>query len=515
MQIVTQQFNDYANGDVRPHSGGVRISFTKEFDDDVTFFVLDSSQLNGVDILGSSEDNPIQAWDLYEYSDYSDRIQFMSWNRSLEFPFSVVSARADFALSNTDDFFTPGSGSPIDTYVLPKRPVRLLAGFNNILIPQFVGLTQGMPEISTTPKLATFTALDFLTQIYDMPIRNTIAMQDAYTGEVLENIFQQFGLAPDQYDIPKGRNRIPFLFFERDQVLAGDVIRKLMQAEMGMLWLSETGIIVFRPRLEQPTTPVYYYDETNIVDIKTSGDTQIINQVNTNAELRAVQEYQPVYIKTEGSQLNVVPAGSTYLFKAELQDPCLTVEPPVPGEAEGVSWFVAKLPDGTIVDSGVTVDSYELKTNSFDIVFENSNGFDVDIAELYLWGQPAKIYNRIEPTFDYEPSQKKYEIQKIDIENNFIQEQDQAASLALTILNEYSEYAAILEMEVKGNPAQQLGDVVDVDYRQYDGEYRIIDIAVQRRDSKMTHIIKAKKYQPTEWFTLDVSELNGAAVLAP
>jgi hypothetical protein len=515
MQVVPDEFKNYAKADVRPHAWGARISFTKEFDDDVTFFTLNTSQLNGVDILGPSEDNPLQAWDYYEYEDYTDRIEFMSWNRSLDFPFSVVSARADFALSNTDDYFTPGSGSPVESYVLPKRPVRLLSGFKNILIPQFVGLTQGMPDISTKPKLATFTALDFLTQIYDMNIRETIAMQDVYTGEVLENILEQFGLAPTQYDIARGRNKIPFLFFERDQITAGEVIRKLMQAEMGLIWLSEAGIITFRPRLEQPSEPVYQFDESNIVDIKTNSDDQIINQVNITAELRAVQEYQPVYIKTQGGQVNVIPSGGSYVFKAELQDPCLTVEPPVSGEAEGVSWFVATRPDGTQVNTGVTVDSYELKTNSFDITFENANGFDVDISQLYLWGRPAKVYNRIEPTFDYEPSQLKYEIQKIDIDNGFIQSQDQAASLALTILNEYAEYASILELEVKGTPAQQLGDIVDVDYNQYIGEYRVIDISERLQDAKYTQIIKARHYLPTEWFTLDLSELNGSHVLAP
>lgn len=515
MQIVPTVFNDLAQGNVRPHSWGLRISFDKTYDPSVTFFTLNTSELDGVDVLGPSEDNPLQAWDFYLYKDYTDRIVSMSWDRELEFPYSVVSARADFEVSNTDDYFTPNGGSPIEDYILPKRPVRLLSGFGNMIIPQFVGLTQGMPVIGQNPKTAIFTALDFLTQIYELNIRNTIAMQDVRTDEVLANIFEQFGLDSDQYDLARARNIIPFLFFEKEQITAGEVIRKLMQAEMGMLWLSETGIITFRPRLEQPTTPVYTFDDNSIVDLKVSSDDQIINQVNFSSELRAVQDYQTVYLKSEGGTPNIVPANSTYVFSADLQDPCLTIDQPTIGELSGVSWFVATLPNGTEVSTNVSVLSVELKTNSYDIVFKNDNAFAVDISQLELWGEPAKVYNRLTRTIEYPPSIDKYEVKPISIDNNFLQSEDQMESLGLTILDEYAEYASILTVEVKGNPALQLSDIAEVDYRQFDGNYRIISISNGLRDSKYTQIMKFRSYTPRDWFTLNQSVLNGTDVLAP
>jgi len=515
MQVVPSLFNQYAQSNVRPHSWGLRISFEKLYDPDVTFFTLNQSVLDGVDVLAPSDDNPLQAWDYYLYRDYTDRIVQMSWDRTLEFPYSVVSARADFEVSNTDDYFTPNGGSPIEDYILPKRPVRLFSGFSNMLVPQFVGLTQGMPRISQLPKTATFTALDFLTQIYDMKIRNTIAMQNVSTDEVLANIFEQFGLAPEQYDLAKGRNVIPFLFFEREQITAGSVIRKLMEAEMGMLWLSEAGIITFRPRLEQPSEATYFFDNNSIISMEVSSDDQIINQVNFTAELREVQEYQSIYLKSLGGQPNIVPANSTYVFSADLQDPCLTVEEPTIGESSSVSWFVPRLPDGTEVLTGVSVDSVELKTNSYDITFENNNAFSVDISELELWGQPAKVYDKIDRTMEYPPSILKYEVNPIDIDNNFIQSEDQVKSLGLTILDEYSETASILDLEVKGNPAIQLGDIVDVDYRQFVGLYRIIGMGNNLSNSKFTQNLKVRRYTPREWFTLNQSVLNGTDVLAP
>lgn len=518
MQAVSPQFNQLANGDIRPISWGADISFDKAYDSDIAWFTLDESTLNGGDLLGLSGDNPFLPWSQYEYVDFTERLVYMSVERSLDFPYSVVSAIADFQLNNYDKYFTPNSGSPVSSYILPKRPVRLLQGFASTVLPQFVGLTEGMPDISRTDGTATFTAMDFLTWIYDMPIRNTIAMQNVTTDEVLANIFQQFGLLSDQYDLAKGRNKIPFLFFERDQQTAGDIIRLLMQAEMGMLWLDEQGIIRFRPRLEQPSEPAYYFDHDSIIQLETSEDDQIINHVIINTDVREVQEYQTVYSKTSAdTTLHVVPAGGTYVLPAQLSDPCLTIEAPSFGQNSGVSWFTAALPDGRPVNSGVTATTTELKTNTFDITFTNSNGFPVNINQLSLWGQPARQIS-LEPTvydaYD-DASVAKYEEKVLTIDNNFIQSTSQADSLGDTILDEYSEYNDIITVEVKGNPAIQLSDIIEIDYEDASGEYRVISITNKIQDAKFTQILKCKRYTPRYWFTLDQSILNGTDVLAP
>jgi hypothetical protein len=291
-----------------------------------------------------------------------------------------------------------------------------------------------------------------------------------------------------------------------------------MQAEGGMLWLSEEGVIIFRPRLEQPDTSVYTFDDDNIVSCDVVDEDQIINHVIIMTDVREVQEYQTVYAKkTSDTTLDVVPAGGSYVFKADLQDPLLAVEEPVYGELADVSWFTAAKIDGSYVASGVTISSTELKTNTYEMTIANSNGFDVNINQMNLWGQPAKrisvepiIYENLETD-----SVAKYEDKTLEITNNFVQDISAARSLALTILDEYSEYADIIEMEVKGNPAVQLSDIVEVDYNQFDGLYRIIGIKNQLQDSQFTQILKCRGYNPRDWFTLDQSILDGSDNLAP
>src|SRR5690606_40680319 len=66
---------------------------------------------------------------------------------------------SDFTLNNYDKYFTPHSTSPIEEYILPKRPVRLLQGFDGENLQQFVGLTQGMPEVDEMSATASFTEI--------------------------------------------------------------------------------------------------------------------------------------------------------------------------------------------------------------------------------------------------------------------------------------------------------------------------------------------------------------------
>jgi hypothetical protein len=514
MQTVSTQFTQHAEGAVRPLSWALRMSFDKAFLDTIGFFTLDTSALDDGDLLAPSEDNPIQQWDYYQYLNYTDRIQMLEWVRELDFPDSVTSAMADFVLENHDDYFTPDSGSPIDQYILPKRPVRLLSGFNGDNIPQFVGLTEKMPVVDDTNKVATFHAIDFLSKIYEMPLNETIAMRDVRTGEVLAALFDQLGLNDTQYDIPLGMNRIKFVFYETG-VLAGKVIRELMQAEMGNLWLDEPGIIRMSPRFELEQTAVMTFDDGNVISVATSDEDDIINTVQIVADLREVQAFQTLFLKAQSSENFVIRAGESRVFSADLTDPAISAVDPTLGFATGVSWFTAILPTGIEVETDVSVVASELKTNSFDITFQNDNAVDISIDEMEIWGEPAKVYDRIEYTEVNQDSIDKFEQKVLSIENPFIQSIDQCDALALTILDGFAEYASRIEMEVKGTPALQLGDIVHVDYNQYVGDYRVIKTFNRIQSGKYTQVITARKYTVRDWFWLDISVLDGTDVLTP
>lgn len=484
---------------------------------DVGYFTLDQSLLDGTSLLGSSEDNPIQLWDTYDYTDYTDRLVSVDMEHSFEFPYSVQSAVADFVFENTDNYFTPTRGSVIDDYNLPRRPIKIYAGFaGETVVPQFVGITEGMVDIDEKKAVAKYTAFDFLTEIAELTLDNTIAMRNVRTNEVLAKIVEQFGVLPSQYNFENGDNIIPFVFFDKGQN-AGEAIRKLVQAEAGRFWLDEMGILRFQKRYTVTQQPMITLPEYSIVSIKPSGANKIINHINITCDLREVQEYQTVYTKKgtgdSTSNLWVVDAGATITRQCSLEDPCYDVQLPTLGHATSVSWFTAKTAGGDEVTEGITTTG-ELSTNAYTVTFTNSNDFAVEIDEIELWGEPAKVYDVLEYDSYDDESVEKYGEQLLEInDNQFFQSFNQAQNFAVYTLSERANYNANLDLTIKGDFSLQLGDYIEIE-GDYAGAYVIDGIKWHLGVGNLETTLKVHKYNPVEYFMLDVSRLDGTDVLA-
>lgn len=521
MQTVSSNFHESAQGQIVPLNWQSRISFDKQFNDTVEFFTFDSSDFDGPDLLAPNDDNPVSYWDYYTYLDYSARILSMEWTREIEFPYSVSSAIADFTMNNFDDYFTPDSGSPIDQYIKPKRPVRLYAGYKNAeTLQQFIGLTEKAPIRDESAKTASFHCLDFLSVIFTLELNETIAMQNVTVDVVLAAIFTQFGIAPTSYSLTPGRNIIPFLFFEKGSD-AGTAIRNMMQAEGGNLWIDEQGIIRLEPRLLPINTPVMMFDNSNVIDATSLGDDQIINYVKITSEIRAVQPYQIVGSNarepgapwTATGDPFVIAANSSRDYPFDLEDPCLTVVEPDFGEASNVSWFTAVNAAGLSVFSNVSATGSTLNTNQFITTIENNNSFDIEIDQIELWGEPAKVINTINFKAKDQESIDAYEEQVLDITNNYFGNFSNCDSFARIILDSYANNDPEIELSVKGDYSLQLGDIIDVDARSFLGQYKVT--AISNVISPYGCKIKASKYTPRDWFTFDVDEFDGDALLAP
>lgn len=268
MQTVSSKFNQLAQGSVRPISYQLRASFDKSFNDDVDFFILSSdseshSLLDGNDVLAPNDTNIIAQWDKYSYQDYTDRVISLEVTREIIEPYSIVQTMADVTLNNFDDYFTPDSGSPIDQYILPKRPFRIFMGFDGEVVQTFVGLSDKMPVIDKKAGTASFHLIDFLSIIFGKSVIEDTLLLDKTTSEILDILFQSLGLLSDQYVLDDSFNRIPFFFVKKDDNL-GTIINNLMEAEQGRLFLDELGIIRFLNRQNYNDTAVASHDHKEI-----------------------------------------------------------------------------------------------------------------------------------------------------------------------------------------------------------------------------------------------------------
>lgn len=519
---VEQSFHDAAFGQIINPIVRLYISFEKQLQLG-QFFQLNKSQLNGVDILkASSIDTPSQNWDFYNYYDFTDRLVSATWERRLEFPYQIQCGMTDFTLDNTDGYFTPlSSKSTIGEYNLPARPFRLYAGFNGEaqIIPQMVGLTQGLPDVNNGSRTVDYHGIDFLYDICSHTLRNIVDMRDVTTDQVIAAILQDYGLAPSQYSLAKGRYTVPFVFFDIGED-AGTALKQLVQSENGYMWLDEKGIVRFETvaTLNGDTEIVAKLSDYDIMSLESGSLDDIVNHVRVQAEIREVQEWQEIYTKSESTEsvstsLWVVPPNSTIEVSCNLADPCYDVVTPTQGRASNVSWFTVIDQSMAEVKDGVTATG-RLTSNAYIITFENSHAYSVEINEMKLWGEPAKVYDVIDYDAYDDESLNQYGDQLLEIsDNRFFQTYYQADAYARSVIAQRKEYGRTVEAKIKGDFSFQIMDQIELETSvgEYDGIYRILGISYSWDGKELITQLTLNGGQEITpgVFTLNVSRLNG------
>lgn len=508
MLATNLRYRQLAEGYVRPLSWELRAAFDKTIDDTIQFFTLDESLLDGTDILASDESLVIREWDKYIYEALSDRVISLEWQREEEVPYSVNTAIADITLNNYDNFFAINSASPANN-ILPRRPYRILAGFGGENLPQFVGLSETTPKIDNASKTALIHCTDFLSFLFGKPLDQTVVLESVKTHEVLDYLFQLSGLLPDQFSLDEGFNQIEFVYFEKGTKL-GEAVRQLMQAELGSLYMDEEGLIVFKNRARTAGSPVYTFNEANVESYTVSQQDTIINVVEIRSDVREVQASKPVLELTGSPEdpITLYASTATEVF-FNFNDPVTSIQ--------SITGIVANSQadgSGSDLSGNITVDSYDLFANSIKVTFDNSGG-NAYLTALVINGTPAEVVRNLYFRLQDDTSVDNFEEQVLSITNNFIQSDDAANSLALSLLNFYSDYANTIELTVKGFHALQIGDNIYASIQDIDQEYSITKIVNIKSAGRYIQRITAKVFNVPDYFILDVSLLDGPEVLSP
>lgn len=519
MQTTTLPFRKIAGGNVRPVSWGLRAAFEKTIDPTITFFTLDTSLLDGPDILQPEDADIVQEWDKYLYTDYTDRVISMEVTQDQTEPFSIVQSFADVVLNNYDGYFTPNGGSPIQDFILPKRPMRILMGFNGENLPQFIGLTEKMPTVDKASRTVRFHLIDFLTFIFDRLVSDTEILEDVSTSEILDFLFQDIGLLPSQYNLdPVSFNRVPYFYVEKGQRV-GDIINALMEAEQGRLFMDELGIIRFLSRQNYNTTSVWAFPDSRVIDYTVSDEDDIINSVKIRSDV--LGEFDNVLLWS-ASQPILVRAGETVEVFSAYTDPVLSVDTPINSDAALEQSYFRTTQDitGSVPSSDITLTSIDNFAKSSKLVFSNGGTSDAYIVALNLWGDALRVEETIIVEVDDQTSIDDFDLRPYELDTKYIQSRNSAISKANILLDDYKDFGSILEVDVKGMPALQIGDVVTISGDTYNGDFVTTKNVQRVGDNKYDQRIKVKFREPRVYFILSsdsqtMSVLDGSDVLTP
>lgn len=483
---------------------------------DVDFFTIGVSTIGGTDII-KGEGDVIQEWDKYQYDDYSHRIQTIEITRQEEPVNSVALAMADIKFANWDNYFTPNAGSIIDSFILPYRPTKLYLGFGNENVPAFIGLTEKMPTIDEKGRTASFHLIDFMYSLFNRPLDRTIILQNVRTDEALEELMDAAGILPTQYNFDIGFNIIDFVYFEKDTKF-GDAVKELMEAEMGRFYMDEQGVIRFKNRQNYSSVPVWHFDKSNVLDIKTKTQDDIINVVEIKAQVRQVQALQKYW---ELQSAFLIPANSTVEIWADFEDPVTSVDDPEYLALATTSSFAANTKEdgtGTATGGGISV-ATTLFAKSYLMQWTNSNAYSVYVTTLELFATPAKIVKEIYVREQDDASVAQYDERVLTIENNFINNEGDAYSKAHIMLDDWANYGGINELTVKGNMALEIGDAISCSIDGYAGTFVISKIVNKLlftgNGIQFTQILNVKRRVFQTFFTIGISTIGGTDVIAP
>lgn len=520
---------------------GVLIAWQRVAAPNANFFTIGTSTIGGGDIIKGSG-SFVTFFDKYQFTDYTTYIINWSVDRRLgQFPYGMIMAQADVQLDNTSGLFLPGKDATIGSGILPNRPLKISASIGSESLQQFVGFT-GQPELSISNRKMTLYAFDAMDYIQKASITTSGTTTSGVTttsgylvnvraDTVFQYILTQLGFSANQYVLDQGlQQQIGFVSLADRKY--GDIMQDIIESEQGMAFVDETGIFRFWNRQHFLTTSgvrQYSLNYTNMVKLDYE-NTPLINDVIVRAKPRSVQAKQKIW---ELQSAKEIPANSTVTMFADFQDdfgdlPVTSVDTPVYISSSTTSFFstnTASDGSGTSSSSQLSLIEVYKFGKSYKMVFRNTNANSIYITALALYGTPAKVTTVIEQRYMNATSIEAYgrnpanNGEPLIIENDYIQDNSTAYSLAYTLVNEYGTPRRRYKAQIFPRPELQIGDWGQLTVPDANNETKntfIVGIQTQMGENvDFRQTLWLEERTPKSYFTIGTSLIAGTDEIAP
>lgn len=530
MQSVSSDFTTRSIGAIRKIEPRLLASFAKTFSSGITFFTIGTSTIGGNDII-KGDNSVIQEWDKYVYEDFTNRVLSIEWVRESDPPLGAVTlAMADITLDNHDDLFTPANtAGRLYNKLGTGRPMRIYVGFGGTeKIQLFVGLTEGQPVIDEKAKTVRFHLVDFLRQLQDTELNETVILTTKRTDEGISTILQAGGLTTAQFSLDYGSVVIPFIYFPKGTKI-GTALRELTEAELGALYMDENGVIRFENRTNWTTkSQSWQFTPSNTIDITNPDDnSRVKNLVEVFSNTRAVEDHQMVFSNGSNAvkftdDTSVLKAGETkeafVNFKDDEGDlPVTNITNPSGGTRDNSGYDARTSDDGDSVDvtASVSISLISKFSTAMKMSFTNNGSVSAVISRLEVWGDPARIQSKIYVIEKDSASITKYDEQPVKIENNYIQDEAAATSIAKLILADRAESDDVRELIVKGVPQLQTGDFVRYVDKRGNNTYYVSRINGTINSDGLRQKVTIVKRTMNKYFRIGISTIGGVDPIAP
>lgn len=514
-QSVSSAFTVEEQDSVRRIAHNLQVSWKKESTLGNRTFTIGVSTIGGPDVIGINPGS-IGSPGNYRYFDESDYVMELAWERGLNIPLGGLSmANGEALLDNTSGRFLPeymSGDSELFTSMVSRRPFIIGAGFEfdgiPQTIPQFSGLTSGIPMIDERSKTTRIAGFDYINFFSNKFVDQTTMFTGETTDSILERLFVGAGMSTAQYELDTGLNVIPFGYFEKGDKMS-EIIHQLVEAENGHIFQDEEGIIRFWNRQHWSLPP--YTDVQRVL-----ATSQVINSETPRPDhlINIVEVKSKRYAKQPSEQLFKLAAPVEILGNSEA-DIFVNFDNPVI-ELNPVTFYVVNTSEdetGSDITSSVAVKSVDTFTNAAKIVFTNNSATDGFITQLSLYGRSAKPVADIYVRTKDDSSVTAYEEHPTVVENKYIQDSTWAQSLSQLLLNNYSDPEKLQTITIRAIPELQFGDLISwrgLDWRIYGVKGRVSPSEGFVQDIRMSQ----SQSSTIQYFTIGVSTIGSTDIIA-
>lgn len=533
MQTVSSGWGDKIANGRRRLGYGVLVAWLRTTASGVKYFTIGSSKIGGPDIIKGGG-SFVTFFDKYQYDDASHFVTSISVQKNIgQYPYGVIMAQADIELDNATKKFLPNYDTTIGSGILPNRPIKISVGIEDEYLKLFTGYTS-QPNVTLNNRMVQMHAFDVFNFINGY--RSTIsgAFVNAPFHNIVASGLAEMGFTATQSVIDKSLQQNIGYLAPYDKTW-GDIFKDGTEAEQAMMFSDENGIIRFWNRQHFTTNSgvVRFQLSYNSLSDITWQNTPIINDVIVTAKPRAVQAQQKIWEAT--SPIELAPGADTDYFvdfKDDFGDlPVTSVSTPVYiTSASGAQSYYATndQQDGSGLARG---DQVYLKTSysfgtTLKLTFHNSFTSKIYLTQLAIYATPAKVTQVISQryqdqdsidTFGRNPANNG---EPIEIDNDLIQDNSTAYSLAYTLVKEYKDPGKryLCPVARGSNPALQIGDaglVTIADTGQTKTVYLTGKTDVISRNGKYDQTLEVEERSIRRYFTIGQSKIGGTDSIAP
>lgn len=510
MQTVSSAFTAEETDSVRNVEHNLLVSWKKDTTIGGRTFTIGVSTIGGSGVIGINP-GAVGSPGLYRYFDETDYVTYLAWEHGLNMPLGGLAKKsmAEAQLENTSGRFTPrymGGVSELFTAMLPRRPFIINAGFEvegiDYTIPQFSGILTRQPEVDTRNRSVKLVGADYTDFFENRYLDQEVMFTGLRSDEVYEDLLQSMGLSTSQYVLDPGINIIPFGLFEKGTRYSG-IFDQIAQAENGHFYQDEEGIYRFENRQHWDSSPHNSVSRIvltgQVLEAEAPSSDHIINVVEVKSQPRAKQPRQLLFTLSTPIEF---AAGERQEIFVDFDDPVLEVDT-INIESNSES-------DGSGTAGNIYLADYDVFAKAAKLIFKTTSaGY---LTKLEVFGRPARVVKELYYRAQDDSSVTAYEERPLVIENNYVQSDSWANSLAQMLLADYSTPENLQKITIRAIPSLQRGDLISWQGRQW----RIFDIKTELSvSSGFIQELTMLQRTPVSYFRIGISTIGGSDKIAP